>query len=324
MQLYIKKPDSNIYNLNYEKQKQAATLAYRSTHKMASPQLYQKGWDRSMHQSRLYLAQWSMGRGGEKEKHTSVGWGRQSLRHTKPLEQDIRTGAHHRYLFGHHYGNNISRKKMKKNTFTYSKDNKSPFTIEDPNMYILQSLSSREYKRNEIENNQRTKRKTAFVVFGMHIAVQQKANWYCSKHWFVWEGNKKKRMTELSQSTSFGKLTATSVWVQQSCLSWTDKQETLWHIKTDKKPAEGFWAELIQNSLVVFYFRCRVNAWGGGEIMTNIWKDTVIFWIRVKKNSRTLKETKTLMESSPTYQFVYNRIKRGAVHQQHHRYHYSL
>lgn len=26
-------------------------------------------------------------------------------------------------------------------------------------MYILQSLSSREYKRNEIENNQRTKKK---------------------------------------------------------------------------------------------------------------------------------------------------------------------
>lgn len=59
----------------------------------------------------------------EEEKHTSrgrlgvgvgeVGRGRQSIRHTKPLEQDIRTGAHHRYLFGHHYGNNISRKKKK-------------------------------------------------------------------------------------------------------------------------------------------------------------------------------------------------------------------
>lgn len=51
-------------------------------------------------------------------------------------------------------------------------------------MYIVQSLSSREYKRNEIENNQRTK-KLPFVVFGMHISVEQKANWYCSKHWFV-------------------------------------------------------------------------------------------------------------------------------------------
>lgn len=52
---------------------------------------------------------------GKEEKHTPVGenWGRQNIRHTKPLEQDRRTGAHHRYLFGHHYGNNISRKKLK-------------------------------------------------------------------------------------------------------------------------------------------------------------------------------------------------------------------
>lgn len=68
---------------------------------------------------------------GEEEKHTPVGedWeGGQSIRHTKPLEQDIRTGAHHRYLFGHHYGNNISRKKKKKgnNSFTYGKDNRVP------------------------------------------------------------------------------------------------------------------------------------------------------------------------------------------------------
>lgn len=51
-------------------------------------------------------------------------------------------------------------------------------------MYILQSLRSREYERNEIENNQYTK-KTAFVVFGMHISVQKKAHWYCRKHWLV-------------------------------------------------------------------------------------------------------------------------------------------
>lgn len=85
----------------------------------------------------------------EEEKHTPVGedWGgggagrrRQSIRHTKPLEQDIRTGAHHRYLFGHHYGNNISRKKKETIVFPTVRTT-SPFTIEDPSMYIVQSLS---------------------------------------------------------------------------------------------------------------------------------------------------------------------------------------
>lgn len=28
-------------------------------------------------------------------------------------------------------------------------------------------------------------KKTAFVVFGMHISVQKKAHWYCRKHWLV-------------------------------------------------------------------------------------------------------------------------------------------
>lgn len=102
----------NIYNLNYgKKQKQAATLAYRSSHKMASRR-YTEGMrpERAPKQTLFSSVEY---RRGEKEKHTAVE-GRQSLRHTRPLEQDIRTGAHHRYLFGHHYGNNISRKKRKR------------------------------------------------------------------------------------------------------------------------------------------------------------------------------------------------------------------
>lgn len=100
----------------WQNQKQAtATLACHSIHKMASPS-YSKGMSREHAPKQTLFSSVEYGKGEERETHVSggrVGW-RQGLRHTKPLEQDRRTGAHHRYLFGHHYGNNISRKKMKR------------------------------------------------------------------------------------------------------------------------------------------------------------------------------------------------------------------
>lgn len=119
MQLYIKSltarltPPLNIQP-GMRKTEQAATLAYHNIHKMASAS-YTKGMRPEHAPKQTLFSSVEYGK-GKKEKHTSVGENgeRQSLRHTKPLEQDIRTGAHHRYLFGHHYGNNISRKKMKR------------------------------------------------------------------------------------------------------------------------------------------------------------------------------------------------------------------
>ena len=67
--------------------------------------------ERAPHLTLFYLSG-ERGGGGEGHTHTSKGsWVRGvGVDILIPLEQDIRTGAHHRYLFGHHYGNNISRK----------------------------------------------------------------------------------------------------------------------------------------------------------------------------------------------------------------------
>lgn len=105
------------------------------------------------------------GEGGQ-GKHIPVGedWGGgQSIRHTKPLEQDVRTGAHHRYLFGHHYGNNISRKIKKK-------------AIVLPTVRITESLQHRgpQYVHRTV-----TKLKRTWEIKWKIISVQKKKPlWY--------------------------------------------------------------------------------------------------------------------------------------------------
>lgn len=54
---------------------------------------------------------WGEGEHTASERTGAKGQYRDTL---KPLEQDVRTGAHHGNLFGHHYGNNISRKRKTK------------------------------------------------------------------------------------------------------------------------------------------------------------------------------------------------------------------
>lgn len=99
------------------------------------------------------------------------------------------------------------------------------------------------------------------MVFGMHISVQQKANWCCRKHWFVFEKERRRRkeMTELKSIHILWKVDCDVEFSKAASAGQTNKRHC--DTQTDKTPAEGFWAELLQNSFAVFYFRCQVNAW---------------------------------------------------------------